>query len=168
MIAVFIVICALGWLLETRERHLALKSALSAETGLKQTLTERTEATLRLSTLRQAYLTTQHDLNRFLQWLPKEQDIARLIDNMTNLSQNSGLDLYSLELREEQQHEFGSSLPTVLHLRGRYHQFTAFVSAIENMNKIVTLENFTIVARNASPEVDIQVTLEIHHHGSNL
>ena len=83
-----------------------------------------------------------------LRALPSVTEVPGLVDDVTSTGEQSGLELDNFELPEEQVQEFYIEIPINLNAVGDFHDFGTFVSGVASLDRIVTLHDFSISARN--------------------
>ena len=79
-----------------------------------------------------------------LKQLPKDSEVPGLLEDITQMGLNSGLEFESITLRPEQAKQFYVELPINIVVRGSYHDLATFVSGVAGLPRIVTLGDFTI------------------------
>jgi type IV pilus assembly protein PilO len=86
----------------------------------------------------------QESFNTILRQLPSDTEIPGLIEDITLVGLKNGLTFTSIELQNEQLHEFYIEKPIKIVVTGSYHDLGSFVSDVADLSRIVTLHNFTI------------------------
>ena len=76
--------------------------------------------------------------------LPTEKEVPGLLDDITNLGSDSGLDIGSIKLASESKKDFYIELPINISVAGSYHQLGQFVSGVAGLSRIVTLHDYSI------------------------
>ena len=117
------------------------------------------EANLRIEFERTAFLATnleayraqtvqmEESFTELLRQLPSETEVPGLVEDVTETGVGSGLEFTNLDLPEEEVQEFYIEIPLNLEVVGDYHDFGTFVSGVANLDRIVTLHDFSISAR---------------------
>ena len=83
--------------------------------------------------------------------LPKDTEVPGLLDDISNIGQQSGLNFEAIDLQQEKKADFYVELPISVKVKGGYHDFGAFVSGVAGLPRIVTLHDFAIIpAANAA------------------
>ena len=95
-------------------------------------------------------LTMEESFTELLSQLPSETEVPGLVDDVTNTGVGSGLEFANLVLPPEEIQEFYIEIPINLDVVGDYHDFGTFVSGVASLDRIVTLHDFTIRARDDS------------------
>jgi type IV pilus assembly protein PilO len=76
--------------------------------------------------------------------LPDDTEVPGLLEELSQLGIDSGLEFDTIGLGNEKESEFYFELPIRISVRGTYHALGAFVSGISSLPRIVTLHDFTI------------------------
>ena len=79
-----------------------------------------------------------------LRQLPSDTEIPGLIEDITLVGLENGLEFTSIDLQPEVVHEFYIEKPIQIVVSGGYHSLGSFVSDVSDLSRIVTLHDFTI------------------------
>lgn len=79
-----------------------------------------------------------------LKQLPEKHEIPGLLDELSFIGIDNGLEFRRINWEPEVEHEFSTELPIKLEVSGSYHQLGAFVSAVAALPRIVILDNITM------------------------
>ncbi|MBF7688706.1 type IV pilus inner membrane component PilO [Acinetobacter rathckeae] len=91
-----------------------------------------------------------------LQQLPKESEIAGLVEDINTTGLKAGLKLKNIRLEGEIKQNFFVEQPITIEAIGDYHAFARFVSDIAVLSRIVTISDFSITAvGNKNGKVDV-------------
>lgn len=91
-----------------------------------------------------------------LQQLPKESEIAGLVEDINSTGLKAGLKLKNIHLEGEQRQDFFVEQPITIEATGDYHSFARFVSDLAVLSRIVTVSDFVITAvENKNGKVDV-------------
>ena len=80
-----------------------------------------------------------------LRQLPEDTEVPGLLEDISQLGLDSGLEFESIGLGKEFVKEFYAELPIDIKVKGGYHSLATFVSGISALPRIVTLHNYTLV-----------------------
>lgn len=81
-----------------------------------------------------------------LRQLPRETEVAGLLEDITSAALGSSLEIKSIKLDDEVETEFYTELPINIDVVGEYHDFGTFVSAVAGLGRIVTLHDFHVTS----------------------
>ncbi len=73
--------------------------------------------------------------------LPTEKQIPELLEQVSNIGTQSGLEFTKFKPRGEVRKEYYSEVPVNLQITGRFHNLLVFFDEIAHMKRIVTLNN---------------------------
>ena len=82
-----------------------------------------------------------------LRQLPSDTEIPGLIEDITLVGLENGLEFSSIDLQPEAVHEFYIEKPIQIVVSGGYHSLGSFVSDVADLSRIVTLHDFTIMPK---------------------
>ncbi len=88
-----------------------------------------------------------------LRQLPEDTEVPGLLEDMTQLGVDSGLEFESIDLGKENDIEFYSEQPIEIKVKGGYHALGNFVSGVAALPRIVTLHNYTIMPLGDTPNL---------------
>jgi type IV pilus assembly protein PilO len=139
------IILLLGYWFDTRQQMIALAQASQEESDLKITFVGKAGQAANLDIYKAQVVTIRKLFNSLLQQLPERSEIPSLIEDISKIGTANGLqfDLIKPELEEDK--DFYYDLPIDIVVRGSYHQLAEFVSGIAGLQRIVTLNDFSLM-----------------------
>ena len=84
-----------------------------------------------------------------LEQLPKETEIAGLVEDINMAGVSSGLEFKNIKLEPEIKQQIFIEQPISIVTEGNYHSMGGFVTAVAALPRIVTLHNFKVTALEA-------------------
>ena len=75
--------------------------------------------------------------------LPKEKEIPKLLTDISQLGQTSGLDFVSFTPKGEVQRDFYNEVPVAISIRGTYHSIGGFLDQVTKLDRIVSVTNLS-------------------------
>jgi type IV pilus assembly protein PilO len=157
-----IVICAAGWHFYAADKRVALQREVTKEASLKSTYKAKAFQVANLDALRKQMADVEGKFAELLKQLPTEKEVPGLLDDITSLGKDSGLDIGSIALAAEFKNKFYIELPININVQGSYHQLGQFVSGIAALSRIVTLHNYTI--RPLAGGVSMQISAKTYRY----
>ncbi|MBY4675588.1 type IV pilus inner membrane component PilO [Marinobacterium arenosum] len=142
---VFGALVAAGINYYTVDKYRALEHEMRKELELKQLYEAKSFQVANLPALRQQMMDVEERFAELLKQLPTDKEVPGLLDDITNIGRESGLQIEEIALGEERKAEFYVELPINIKVRGNYHEMGEFVSGIAAIPRIVTLHDFSIV-----------------------
>lgn len=76
--------------------------------------------------------------------LPQKQEIPTLLEGISALGRNAGLNIISFKPGSERALEFYAEIPVSIELTGPYHNVGVFLDQISKMSRIVTVASLSI------------------------
>lgn len=137
--------------------------------SIRRLQTSITEQEKKLATLKQAardvenvkleLAQSEEALNQVLSFLPDQKEIPGLLDNISQLGAEVGLENILFQPQPEQPHEFYASIPIRLDLVGSYHELGVFLDKISKLNRILKVENLNLTRQKDSSMLQVGMTV---------
>lgn len=155
-IALFIAILAAGTHFYVDDKNNQLQREIRKEDELKRTYERKAFEVANLDALRQQMADVEERFAEMLQQLPTQNEVPGLLDDITNIGRESGLEIELIELQPEKKNKFYIELPINITVSGTYHQMGQFVSGVAAIPRIVTLHDYKITPdKEGSLKMDI-------------
>lgn len=119
------------------------------ETELKQIYERKAFEVANLDALRKQMADVEGRFAEMLRQLPTQNEVPGLLDDITNIGRESGLEIKLIELQAEKKSQFYIELPINITVGGSYHQMGEFVSGVAAIPRIVTLHDYKIIPSDA-------------------
>ncbi len=139
-----------GYFFHIQNLQIDLTEVTGEEVNLRIEFEQKAFLAANLEEYRAQTLTMEESFTELLRQLPSETEVPGLVDDVTNTGRGSGLEFANLVLPPEEIQEFYIEIPINLDVVGDYHDFGTFVSGVASLDRIVTLHDFTIRARDDS------------------
>jgi type IV pilus assembly protein PilO len=153
-LAVFGVAVTIGYVYHVTNLQKDLTKAQTDEIALREDYAEKWEKAVHLDGYRIQKVEMEESFGALLEQLPSDTEIPGLIEDITLSGLESGLSIFSIDLKPEVMHEFYIEKPIDIVVSGGYHELGAFVSDVADLSRIVTLQDFTIAPAGASANRD--------------
>ena len=103
-----------------------------------------------------------------LRQLPRETEVAGLLEDITSAALGSSLEIRSIKLDDETETEFYTELPINTDVVGEYHDFGTFVSAVAGLGRIVTLHDFQVSSAKLDDAnmLNLQIVAKTYRYSS--
>ena len=144
LVLLIIVVVGAGYFFLLTEKRTALEAARKQESTLKSEYEAKAFQAANLPQYRQQKEEMEVSFGTMLRQLPSDTEVPGLIEDITLAALDNGLQIESIDLQPEHKAEFYVELPMTIGVSGEYHDVGAFVSAVANLSRIVTLHDFTI------------------------
>jgi type IV pilus assembly protein PilO len=80
-----------------------------------------------------------------LEQLPDKSEIDNLLEKISNLARESGLDLNLFQRKEENFKDFYAEVPVSVSVTGSYHQVATFFDEVSRLPRIVNINQIEII-----------------------
>ncbi len=143
-----LLLCALlavGWyFFDIEDQYLRLEQHKQTEQDLRQQFEIKQAKAANLDAYKAQLAEMQESFGAMLRQLPNKTEVAGLLVDVSQTGLAAGLEFELFQPQKEIPREFYAELPIKLRVRGRYHEFGAFVSGLVSLPRIVTLHDFSI------------------------
>lgn len=110
----------------------------------------------------------ENTFGALLRQLPSDTEVPGLLEDISHTGLTAGLTFNSIELAPESSKEFYVELPIDIEVKGGFHAFGSFVSAVAALPRIVTLHDFDIApAKEGSFELVMKIRAKTYRYKEN-
>lgn len=152
-----------GYFFHIENLQVRLQEVVSEEESLRIEFERTAFLATNLEEYRAQTVQMEESFTELLRQLPSETEVPGLVEDVTETGVGSGLEFTSLDLPEEEVQEFYIEIPLNLEVVGDYHDFGTFVSGVANLDRIVTLHDFSISAR-ADSFLDMSIVARTYRY----
>ena len=143
-ILIFAAAIGLGYFLHITNLQAELQRAMAEEKNLRNDYETNYFQAAHLASYRIQQKEMEETFESILRQLPSDTEIPGLIEDITLVGLENGLEFTSIDLQPEVVHEFYIEKPIQIVVSGDYHSLGSFVSDVSDLSRIVTLHDFTI------------------------
>lgn len=79
-----------------------------------------------------------------LQELPDAREIPELLESVSNLARDSGLEVALFKTKPENMRDFYAEVPVEVQVAGTFHQITTFFDEVGHLSRIVNINNMDL------------------------
>jgi type IV pilus assembly protein PilO len=142
----------------TEKKELSDKAA-----ELEKNIFDERRRAANLPKLREAVKELEKKLQVVLQELPDSSGIDRLIDSISDLARDAGLEITLFTRKEDNYQDFYAEVPVAISVEGSYHQVATFFDEVSHLDRIVNINQIGIgmpkISENSvSVKVDCNAT----------
>lgn len=141
---VFSLVVGLGFYLFIGDQTDNLVKIERKEVDLKKEFEKKQAKAVNLDAYKRQMQTIKDSFETLLQQLPKADQMAELLDEISYSATGAGCEIISAKFLAEKDAEFYSEKPIQIQVSGGYHQIADFVSRVSRSPRIVTLHDFKI------------------------
>ena len=124
------------------QEQLAREEAKEVE--LKKDFERKAFQAANLDAYRKQMVEMEESFGALVSQLPSDTEVPGLLEDITNKGLLNGLEIGTIDLKNEAVKEFYVELPIAIQATGSYHDLGAFISGMAGLPRIVTLHDFTI------------------------
>ena len=143
-VLVFVVLLLLGYQFHLKDLQSGLERVESQEVTLRKEYQDKSFRAANLEAYKEQLAEIEDRFSGLLKQLPKDSEVPGLLEDITQMGLNSGLEFESITLQPEVAQQFYVELPINIVVRGSYHDLATFVSSVAGLPRIVTLNDFVI------------------------
>ena len=129
-VLVFIALLAAGYQFHLKDLRVGLERVQAQEVALRKEFEDKSFRAANLEAYKEQLAEIEERFSGLLKQLPKDSEVPGLLEDITQMGLNSGLEFESITLRPEQAKQFYVELPINIVVRGSYHDLATFVSGV--------------------------------------
>jgi type IV pilus assembly protein PilO len=141
---VLLVVLALGYQFQLKDRQLDLEQRSAEELALKEQFSSKAFQSANLEAYKSQMQEMESSFTGLLRQLPSDTEVPGLLEDVTRTGLNSGLEFQEIKLLPEITQPFYIELPIQISVLGRYEDLATFASAVASLPRIVTLHDFEL------------------------
>jgi len=117
------------------------------------------DAAAKLPALQEELAKAEAEFAHLLSLLPDQREIPALLETVSKLGAQVGLENILFQPQAEQAREFYAVIPIRLDLIGSYHQLGAFFDSMSKLDRILKVENLTMTRQRGGSALQVACTL---------
>tara|TARA_R110001592_G_scaffold37188_8_gene124258 strand:- start:11504 stop:12127 length:624 start_codon:yes stop_codon:yes gene_type:complete len=133
-----------GYHFHLKDLQVVLERSEAQEVTLRKDFVAKSFRAANLEAYKDQLVEIEERFGTLLKQLPSDTEVPGLLEDITQMGLNSGLEFESITLQPETAKQFYIELPISIVVQGNYHDLGTFVSSIASLPRIVTLHDFTI------------------------
>ena len=114
------------------------------EAELMQAFEQKAFQAANLDRLKTQMAEMESSFGALVRQLPSDTEVPGLLEDISQLGVDSGLEFGSIGLQDERVVEFYAELPIQITVKGSYHSIGNFISGVAALPRIVTLHDFSL------------------------
>ncbi|MEM6485059.1 MAG: type 4a pilus biogenesis protein PilO [Pseudomonadota bacterium] len=162
-IIVFGLVLAGGYYFHVEQLQQNLVNVESRENTLKKEFETKAFQVANLNAYRRQMTEMEESFGALISQLPSDTEVPGLLEDITNKGLLNGLEISTIDLRDEKTREFYIELPIAIAAAGSYHDLGAFISGMAGLPRIVTLHDFEIKAGKEGP-LNMSITAKTYRY----
>ncbi len=161
---VIIALSAAGYHVYIKDLQTGLEHEIGKETELKQQYQTKAYQVASLEALKRQMADVEESFSELLKQLPTDTEVPGLLEDITAIGQNSGLNFDLISLAPEKKVTFYIELPINIQVKGSYHQLGEFVSGMAALPRIVTVHDFSIKPISANGDLSMSLSARTYRY----
>lgn len=144
-----------GYHFHLKGLQVSLEREQAAEVTLRAEFADKSFRAANLEAYKEQLAEIEERFGTLLKQLPSDTEVPGLLEDITQMGLNSGLEFESITLQPEVAQQFYIELPIQIVVIGSYHDIATFVSSVSGLPRIVTLHDFKIepVEEGGNPDL---------------
>ncbi len=134
----------------------SLKTSISAE---EKKLAELKKAAAESQALEAEIAKLEAEFSQLLTLLPDQREIPGLLDSISRLASEAGLEQVSFQPQPEKLMDFYAAIPVRLELVGGYNELGVFLDRVSKLDRIVKVDNLTLSRLKQPPKLQVSCTV---------
>jgi type IV pilus assembly protein PilO len=140
----FVVVIGASWVAVIEDEYNDYNASIAKVEQLKAEFKEKAKSAANLNAYKEQIAELETLLEAQLRQLPNSNEVANLLDDISFIAQDNGLNLVSIKWEAEVQQEIYTELPMSIYVTGTYEQLGSFSADMAALPRIVTIDNFTL------------------------
>ncbi len=153
-----------GYTFYLTDKQKALEAAQAKEEGLRKDYEDKSFRAANLEQYRAQKAEMEETFGTLLRQLPSDTEVPGLVEDITRAALDNELTIESIDLQPERQTEFYVELPIDISVEGDYHKIGAFVSAVANLSRIVTLHDFDVKPQKSATNLKMKILAKTYRY----
>ena len=153
-----------GYYFYLTDKQQVLERVELKERELRSDFESKSFQVANLDVYRQQKREMEETFGTLLRQLPSDTEVPGLLEDITRAALENELKIESITLQAERRSQFYVELPIDISVEGDYHRFGAFVSAVANLSRIVTLHDFNIVPQARSDGLKMTILAKTYRY----
>ncbi|MBP8645775.1 MAG: type 4a pilus biogenesis protein PilO [Syntrophobacteraceae bacterium] len=160
VIAITILVMGVGfYFLKYQDQTARVKKLRAAIADQEKKLNSLKQASIEVAALQKELEQAEEEFARLLSFLPDQKEIPGLLEKVSQLGAQVGLENILFQPQAEMPKEFYAMIPVRLDLIGTYHELGIFFDRISKLNRILKVDNVTLTRQKDSARLQVNCTV---------
>ncbi|MGN1394605.1 MAG: type 4a pilus biogenesis protein PilO [Succinivibrionaceae bacterium] len=133
-----------SWSLFITDKDDELTNLENTETKLRDEFATKAKQAANLEQYKEQIIELESLLDAQLRQLPNSNEVANLLDDISFIAQDNGLNLISIKWEQEGKKDVYTELPMRIVVTGTYEQLGSFAADVAALPRIVTIDQFDL------------------------
>ncbi len=161
-VATFVLLAAAFYFLKYQDQMdttARLKSDLAQQ---EQKLVSLKAAAAKVGQLEKDLAQAEEELAELMTFLPDQKEIPALLENISRLGSQVGLENILFQPQSEVPQEFYAAIPIRIDLLGTYNDLGVFLDSVSKLNRILRVESLTLSRQADKQLLQVQCTMNTY------
>ncbi len=158
-VGTFFILVAAFYFLQYKPQSEAIDKSETVLSEQKKRLEALKEAAAKLPALQEELARADEEFAHLLSLLPDQKEIPALLETVSQLGAQVGLENILFQPQPEQPREFYAIIPIRLDLIGTYHKLGVFFDSMSKLNRILKVENLTMTRQKGGSVLQVGCTI---------
>lgn len=127
--------------------------------GQEKRLATLKKAAAEVEILQKQLEESEEEFTQMLSLLPDQKEIPGLLENVSQVGAEVGLENILFQPQPEQLHEFYAAIPVRLDLIGNFHELGVFFDKVSKLHRILKVENLSLVRQPNGSRLQVGCTI---------
>ena len=124
-------------------------------------LVDLKQAAAKVDVLQKEVIQSEEELKLLLSFLPDKKEIPGLLESISRLGAQVGLENILFQPQPEQPRDFHAAIPVRLDLVGTYHELGVFLDSVSKLDRILKVQSISLSRPRDRKSADLQVNCTI-------
>jgi type IV pilus assembly protein PilO len=158
-VGTFFILVAAFYFLQYKPQSEAIDKSETLLSEQKKRLEALKEAAAKLPALQEELARADEEFAHLLSLLPDQKEIPALLETVSQLGAQVGLENILFQPQPEQPREFYAIIPIRLDLIGTFHKLGIFFDSLSKLNRILKVENLTMTRQKGGSVLQVGCTI---------
>ncbi len=117
------------------------------------------QAAVEVEKVKKELAESEEQFKQILSFLPDQKEIPGLLDNISQLGAEVGLENILFQPQPEQPREFHAAIPIRLDLVGTYHELGVFLDRVSKLDRILKVESLNLTKQKDRSQLQVGCTV---------
>ena len=158
-VGTFFFLVAAFYFLQFKPRSEAIVNSQTELSGQEKRLATLKQAAAQLPALQEELARADEEFAHLLSLLPDQKEIPALLETVSQLGAQVGLENILFQPQPEQPHEFYAVIPIRLDLIGTYHKLGVFFDSMSKLDRILKVDSLSITRQRGGSMLQVACTI---------
>jgi type IV pilus assembly protein PilO len=147
------------YFLKYKDQATSIRRLQTSVSEQQKKLAALKQAAVEVDKLKLELAESEEKLKQVLSYLPDQKEIPALLDNISQLGAEVGLENILFQPQPEQPREFHAAIPIRLDLVGTYHELGVFLDRVSKLNRILKVESLNLTKQKDGSDLQVGCTV---------